>query len=692
MSNSDATMVDHFEGFVPIHTIFYAVFHPTEGTKVRNEFPPGNLESNNINFDTIKNYVIPKPQLCHKLLTLKYKNYRLVSYPVTINSSFYARNFFSFNFVFVFPYDCETSPYEPAIARLGKMFRVLEEQNQILSKAERDPVYFDFKSAETTADQDNKLNSEKGTKNLAQNQGLALEKYYQILTDIENNESNFSVKDLVMRIYQDLNNYSECLIPIDAGNAVDIKIFPLMTPPNSRISIEDVPTSTVNLNKVIDVNWDPTMLKIVPYIDGLNSIAKIAKLSDSDPDLVVECIKHLIYYNCVLLSDIFQFSNIYAPASLLRMFLTDTTLSSECQLYVVIAESSKLPSFVFERGIKEAESIHQDLPTSRRKRRESDSRTTSMSSSSEVSSHKQQPFSPSSSGNILYKTGKQHEGSISSYNSNGSRQTAKHLPTKSCLFDLYRSLSQGTTLREWYRMNFNIIRANNIDVRRFITFGIINGLIYRCYSFPVMKNLEVFDFAKRLNAEGDVPPAAYNKRINKAQTFSKNIFSTSDIKFGTEDSGKGSNKKHPVLNLDIGDEVLRNVYKKISSTYHCESRSTLANPMSRLYQNESQGSLSDSSTTNIYHPKRSERQSKVSFDMNQEGVIRAKPFTASQRAQTKDDEMIRSLERKRETELLLLESVEAAESFDQICVKLEKPRQEVEELLKELGDYKIINS
>lgn len=686
-------MVDHFEGFVPIHTIFYAVFHPTEGTKVRSEFPPGNLESNNINFDTIKNYVIPKPQLCHKLLTLKYKNYRLASYPVTINSSFYARNFFSFNFVFVFPYDCETSPYEPAIARLGKMFRVLEEQNQILSKAERDTVYFDFKSAETTADQDSKLNSEKGTKKPAQNQGLVLEKYYQILTDIEKNESNFSVKDLVMRIYQDLNNYSECLIPIDAGNAVDIKIFPLMTPPNSRISIEDVPTSTVNLNKVIDVNWDPTMLKIVPYIDGLNSIAKIAKLSDSDPDLVVECIKHLIYYNCVLLSDIFQFSNIYAPASLLRMFLTDTTLASECQVYAVLAESSKLPSLPFERATKgEVESINQDLPTSRRKRRESGSRTTSMSSSSEVSSHKQQSFTPSPSSNLLYKTGKQSEGSFSSYNTNGSRQTAKHLPTKSCLFDLYRSLSQGIALREWYRINFNTIRANNIDVRRFITFGIIKGLIYRCYSFPVMKNLEIFDFAKRLNAEGAAPSAAYNKKINKPQTFSKNIFSTSDIKFGAEESGKGSNKKHTALNLDIGDEVLRNVYKKISNTYHSESRSTLANPMSRLYQNGSQGSLSDSSNSNIYHPKRSERQSKVSFDMNQEGVIRAKPFAASQRVRTKDDEAMRSLERKRETELLLLESVEAAESIDQICVKLEKPRHQVEELLKELGDYKIINS
>lgn len=142
-------MSGHFDGFVPVHGIFYSVFHPTEGTKVRHQFPSGCLELSDITFDTIKNYVIPKPQLCNKLLTFKYGPFRLVCYPVNVVAPYYARNSFSFDFVFVFPYDCATSPYEPAIERLGKMFTVLEEQSQILSKAENSSVYFQLKARNT---------------------------------------------------------------------------------------------------------------------------------------------------------------------------------------------------------------------------------------------------------------------------------------------------------------------------------------------------------------------------------------------------------------------------------------------------------------------------------------------------------------------------------------------------------------
>lgn len=679
-------MGDQFEGFIPIHTIFYAVFHPTEGTKVRYEFPPGNLESHNINFDAIKNYIIPKPQLCHKLLTLKYKNYRIASYPVTVNSPIYARNFFSFNFVFVFPYDCQTSPYEPAIARLGKMFKVLEEQNLILSKAEKDPIFYHFKQVEIKDDQDAKSKPEKGSHNLSKSQAFASEKYHKIMTDIESADSTFSLKDLVLRVYQDLNNYSECLIPIDEGNAVDIKIFPMMTPPNSNISIEDVPVSTVNLNKVIDVNWDPTMLKIVPYINGLNSISKIAKLSVSDPGLVIECIKHLIYYNCVLLADIFQFSNIYAPTSSLRTFLTDSVLSTECQSYVVCEEDSTLPRLPFKRVNHSAtESVDHELADSHRSQRTSGSRTTSMSSNGEFfpSSNNEMPALISEES--LYRTGKHSQSSFSSNNTNPSNILARYLPTKSCLFDLYRSLSQGTSLREWYGVHYGTIRANRIDVRRFITFGVINGLIYRCYSYPIMKNLEIFDLAKRLHRE-DI--SNHTVKHNKAKNPSKNIFSTSDIKFGVEYE-RQRNKHHKALNLDIADEVLRNVYKKLSVTNSTDTRPNSADPIARLYRERSLGSLADGSTNNIYRLQNSDRPSKVSFDKQQEIGHISKGMSSSNDKVKMDEEA--KLER-RERDLILLESVEAADSLDTICVKLEMSRYDVEALIQNLGEYKIINS
>ncbi|CCC71397.1 hypothetical protein NCAS_0H00870 [Naumovozyma castellii] len=537
MQNSNLNNLNHFEGFMPIHTIFYSIFHPTEGTKVCYEFPPKNLSNFHINFDTIKNYIIPKNQLCNRLLTFKYENYRIVSYPITINAPYYARNFFSFNFVFVFPYECETSPYEPSIARLGKMFKILEEQSQILSKAENDPIYFksDYVPTEPTTtiipqispSHRNKRNNDHNDNN----DGSRFETDF--FGEEEDGVTKFSVQDLIMRIYQDLNNYSECLIPIDKGNDINIKVFPLLKPPpNHLISLEDVPMSLINLNNVIDVNWDPTMLNIVPYINGVNDISKIAKLTKADPLLVIECIKHLVYYNCVIITDIFQFSNVYAPTSLICSFLTDQEMATQCQNYVVLPIGSKLSHLPFENNGNKQPSTPKH------------SRTTSLSSSmsGSVNSHEHSYM------DTIQKS--ETSLSLSSTDPNNPHFELAHLPTKACLFDLYRSLSYGVTLRSWYQSNATIITENNVDVRKFIKFGIIRGLIYRCHSYPI---------PQRPSNEG----IQRIERLNDIDAHRLQIRSSGSAARSNSGSGSGSSASPSSINVDGADELLKNVYKKL---------------------------------------------------------------------------------------------------------------------------------
>ncbi|CCK72967.1 nitrogen permease regulating protein NPR2 KNAG_0M01140 [Huiozyma naganishii CBS 8797] len=514
-------MMSKFEGFVPIHTLFYTIFHPTEGSKVCYQFPPGNLQHYDINFDAIKNYIIPKPQLCHRLLTMKYGNYRIVSYPVAVQSSSYARNYFRFNFVFVFPYECATSPYEPAITRLGKMFRVLEEQSQVLSRAERDDSL--FKGDKLPFDNNSAKNQAPLTHAL-----ISKTKSFSPDKKTEGDIHLISVQDLIMRIYQDLNNYSECLIPIDEGNAIDIKIFPLINPPTSvHLSIEDVPMLVVKLKKIIDLNWDPTMVSILPFINGVNSILNIARLSDSDPELVIECIKHLIYYKCVIITDIFQFSNIYAPSSLINEFLTDPTMAYDCQEYVTLPKSSRL--------------IHMPLQTSvPGSRNNKHKKSNSLSSTGVLSWQSNSQYSNNSSEFYSMSNKKRSESSLSSEGTPGAGRSDDHTiyyPTRMVLFDLYRSLSQGITLEKWYTTNFTTIRSNYIDVRKFIQFGTIKKIIYRVLSYPVLEKRRNSIIAKQMGK---------SKMAEKAPHSKNAFFSTSDIKF------------------DDGDRLFNSLYARFS--------------------------------------------------------------------------------------------------------------------------------
>ncbi|KAK9360389.1 nitrogen permease regulator 2 [Lipomyces starkeyi] len=346
-------------GFPQILSLFYATFHPTEGTKVLYQVPPGSVvrstDSSAFNaplfdFESINSYIIPKPQLCNKLLTIRVNNYRIVSHPVHIWGSSYARNSFLFNFCFVFHKNADISAYNPVVRKLSKMFQALEEQNKFLSSS-------------------------------LMNEGL---------------------KSIVDQIFEDLNNYCECFIPIDEANSINIKLFPLHRPP-PRIKAFHVPISTVQLKAVMDVNWDPTMEKIVEFIDGINSVRKIAELADTDYGLTRKCIQHLMYYGCVIVVDIFQFSNSYACTADISVLATDRHLGDECQSYVASPGAKK-------RNVCD-------------------------------------------------------------------------------LLEVYCSLHNGQTVKEWYIANRDQLRG--IDIRRFISFGIIKGIIYRVNVFPVLEDINV---------------------------------------------------------------------------------------------------------------------------------------------------------------------------------------------------------
>lgn len=149
----------------------------------------------------------------------------------------------------------------------------------------------------------------------------------------------------------------------------------------------------------MDVNWDLTMQRIVPYIDGINSVKRISELADADYTLTKKCMEHLLYYDCLIMVDLFQFGAIYACTAEISSLVADTAAQEECAAYV----SSSGPS--------------------------------------------------------------------------GPRVPFPQL------LQLYTGLTQGLTLKKWCIENS--ARLAGIDVRRFISFGVVKGFLYRSHKYPV---------------------------------------------------------------------------------------------------------------------------------------------------------------------------------------------------------------
>ncbi|WWC66589.1 uncharacterized protein I206_100492 [Kwoniella pini CBS 10737] len=245
-----------------------------------------------LNFGLISEYVIPKKSLHGRLVTLlttgldedERKEYRVMGFPnvMTGEGGRYKRNEYMWNLCFVFHASSSLEAFEPVVRKCAR----------ILRSAERDSSYLSVSKPEHTP-----------------------------LTAV------------LEQLFEDLNSYSETSIPLDGFNSLELKLFPFYpNPPDC----EDwhVPIALVDLNALKDDNWDITAARVSQHINGIHHVKKIAELADADEALTRETLKHMLYYQVVMMIDIFQYSNMYTLKPAISRLASDETIIEECPPYV----------------------------------------------------------------------------------------------------------------------------------------------------------------------------------------------------------------------------------------------------------------------------------------------------------------------------------------------------------------------
>ncbi|EKD05386.1 hypothetical protein A1Q2_00314 [Trichosporon asahii var. asahii CBS 8904] len=107
------------------------------------------------------------------------------------------------------------------------------------------------------------------------------------------------------QLFEDLNSYSETSIPLDGYNWLELKLFPYFPNP-PQVHDWDVPIPLVDFKSLQDANWDITAARVAPHINGVNHAARIAQLADADPALVRETLRHLLYYQVIMMQHVYD--------------------------------------------------------------------------------------------------------------------------------------------------------------------------------------------------------------------------------------------------------------------------------------------------------------------------------------------------------------------------------------------------
>ncbi|BCS08117.1 nitrogen permease regulator Npr2 [Aspergillus luchuensis IFO 4308] len=429
-----------------IKAIFYSKFDTQEGPKVVHQVPDGAIVPSAtapsqplfLTFSDISFFVIPRQELCGNLIQVCTNGYRILGYPICMKSLRYDRNEFIFNFCVVLSEDEDFSTYKSVVQKLADLMHGLEEQNGFLSRDHS-------KSGEG------------------------------------------KVYSLCETLMEDLNNYCECMIPIDELNTLNIKLFPIYPAP-PPVKAWHVPLFTVRYQTFMDENWDLTMQRIVPHINGVNSVRIISILADTDFSLTCRAIRHLLYYGCLFLLDIFSFSAIYAPtAQFSSTIATDEEMQQECARYVNTVFAS--PITAASAALTPGYPPHYDPDTVW----PPVGQPLTASSASEITISSRSPSrtpSPSpSAGTIQASSSRTTSPAPGTATDDDTATTTDTHPTEPQLVDgvglveLYASLKQGQSVKQWYLQHSR--QLAHIDIRRFITFGVIKGFIYRVHKYAI---------------------------------------------------------------------------------------------------------------------------------------------------------------------------------------------------------------
>ncbi|KAF3057066.1 Nitrogen permease regulator 2 like protein [Daldinia childiae] len=398
-----------------IQGIFYARFLPQEGTKIVAQSPPGcivattytpHLKPPLVDFDIIQEYIIPRKAFFNRFMTVNSPDnkYSILLFPVSIPNERYHRNEFIFNFGLVIESDVDHIPYEKLVRRLAVTFAEMERQHGYLSSEGRV------------------------------------------------DDGRRPIESLLEIVKEDLNNYGECMIPVDDANTLNMKLFPYHPPP-PPVRGWHVPVPKMKLADIVDPTWDLTLQKIIPHVDGVNDVRRIAWLADVSLPLTQIALQHLLYYDTILLLDMFFFGSCYAPRPGVHDFIVNRDgIVDECAGYVCVSN----------------------------------------------------PLTGSSStANASSTTVTTEDGRDTSTDADAGRQQQQQQQPVSHyqLVKLMTTFCAGRSVMEWIKLHqdagFDVLR--HVDVRRLVQFGVIKGLLYRVHKYVVSKQcLEALATGRRV--------------------------------------------------------------------------------------------------------------------------------------------------------------------------------------------------
>ena len=446
-------------------------------------------------FDATSDYIITGSELADQVICVSTHNIHLMTMSTSIVDARYERNSLLFSVGFVIRREEDIIwPFRGPLSKIVSTFKTMEIETQFLSKP----------------------------------------------------RTRGRIQSILEAILISLNSgHAEANLLLDDANQLNLKLF---RPPRTlahRVPDYLVPVLLRPEWQLQMFDWDLTINWIIPHIDGIKCTRLIAKESEMDDEMCAACLRVLKHHGVIAFVDIFRYSNVYESTPLASAMLNGqaSKLLNLAYHFTAKAPAEERTQFtpaplssspvgldlsrsghslgLSAHGIKRPilNSIHSPSPMEEPRPSSFGAHPSALHSYSRLSTGHSMSPSPYIGITFAPSSYPPRNGQRNSLDPITPHDSQNHVPLppkgrhmiKCALAQLYSSCKRSTSFgdvllsklekdtgtAEYSELDWKVC-LDSIDHRRFITFGIIHGLIRRVYCFP-------FAFSAANENSGDTP-------------------------------------------------------------------------------------------------------------------------------------------------------------------------------------------
>lgn len=257
----------------------------------------------------------------------------------------------------------------------------------------------------------------------------------------------------------------------DDANTINMKLFPHHRAPPA-VKGWHVPVAKMKFADILDPTWDLTLQKVIAHIDGVSDVRRIAAAADVSLELAALALRHLLYYDTILLLDMFFFGSCYALRPGIHEFVANVGGAQ-------VGGGDGNGWFASGGGGGGGDAVVEDG---------SDVGGASSTAAAGVSGGGGGGVGAGAGGSSASKGGAS-VGLVDECANYVCIMSSGRRVSNYQLIKLLTSFSVGRTVAEWLRLHmeagFDVLRY--VDVRRLVQFGVIKGLLYRVHKYVVSK-------------------------------------------------------------------------------------------------------------------------------------------------------------------------------------------------------------